>query len=243
MNCKRCNKKIVSEWRKDARTIKVNPLVYCSRECNNSRGKRSEETKIKIANSLRGKRKGPGDKGYRPVTYTQTQCPVCGNSFMYRAGYIQKTCSKVCRYHLYSINRQNYLQTNGSFSTPREIFRYKDLVIEVDSNLEKAGIIYLIDILNAKNVERYKNLLNYWEGDAHRTYNPDFICKIDNKTCIVEVKQKWSNNSKHTYNRTIPLKRQALELFCKDKGYTMLWIDFESTPKLKQIYKEILLTR
>jgi len=241
MKCKTCNKEIIKEWRKDTRTIKIKPLLYCSRNCSNNRGERSKEVRDKISKSLQGRsRKNINDKGYRPVTYIDTNCVVCGSVFSYRAGYKQKTCNKICRYHLYSLNRQNYLKENGNFSTIRESFTYKQIKVEVDSNLEKAGIIYLVDILKAKKIERYKNLLNFWEGESHRTYNPDFFCIVDGSACIVEIKQKWIKTSNHSYNRTIPLKKQALEAFCKDKGYRMLWLDFDSAPELYQIYRNIL---
>lgn len=237
MKCKTCNSVIKEEWRKDPFTIKNKPLIYCSRKCSNNRGIMSEETKQKISKSLSGKSRNT------KKTYIDFLCPVCGKVYQIQAGYPKKTCSKICKGYLLSIKRQKYLKENGNFCTKRETFNYKNITIEVDSNLEKAGIIYLIDNLKASRIERFENILNYWEGDAHRTFNPDFICNIDKKTCIVEIKQPWNKQSMHSYNRNIPLKYKALEKFCLHKNYNMLWLDFNTTPELKEIYKKILKER
>jgi hypothetical protein len=237
MNCKTCNKIIEKDWRKDKQTIKTKPLIYCSRNCSNSRGKRSEEVKIKISNKLTGLKRNS------TKTYNDYMCLVCGDVYTTQAGYERKACSRVCANYLLSVARQNYLKEHGNFSTKRESFTYKNLTIEVDSNLEKAGIVYLIDVLKATNIERFNNILNYWEGVAHKTFNPDFICTVDDKTHIIEVKQKWIKTSDHPYNKNIPLKYEALKKFCEEKNYNMLWIDFETTPELKKIYKEILSSR
>ena len=205
--CKKCGKRIEYDWRRDSRTKKIKPLMFCSRNCSNSRGVRSQETKLKISNTLKSTIK-QNPKKYT-TTYIDCSCPVCGNIYKYKAGYIRKTCSLGCAYLLHSLNRQKYLKENGTFSTKREIFKYKNVEIEIDSNLEKAGIVYLIDELNATNIERYVNILNYWEGNSHRTFNPDFICNINGETNIVEVKQLWLKNTSHPYNGTIPFKREA----------------------------------
>lgn len=239
--CKRCGKKVEGDWRRDVRIKKLKPLMFCSRSCANSRGARSQETKLKISKTLKHSIKQTPRK--YTSTYIECTCPVCGNNYKYKAGYIRKTCSNSCANLLHSINRQKFLRESGTFSTKRETFEYKGTTIDVDSNLEKAGIVYLIDELGATNIERYVNILNYWEGDTHRTFNPDFICNIKNETCIIEIKQLWLKNSLHPYNRTIPLKRDALQKFCSDKKYHMLWIDFETTPLLKKIYKNILASR
>lgn len=237
MKCLTCKKTIKQEWRKDAHTIKTIPLAFCSRSCANNRGKRSQETKIKISKALSGKPR------HRKKTFNENICPVCGDSYMTQAGYSRKSCSRNCSNYLLSLSRQNFLKENGNFCTPRESFSYKDLSIEVDSNLEKAAIVYLYDNLSAKRIERYNSILNYWEGEAHRTFNPDFICQINNETCIIEVKQRWNKISNHKYNRTIPLKYLALKKFCEEKKYRMIWIDFNSVPELKKIYNSILLNR
>jgi hypothetical protein len=234
--CKNCNSPIEKEWRRDRQTIQTKPLIYCCRNCANSRGIRSEETKLKISNTLK-----QYSRPNKSTQYTISSCVVCGNQFKYLKGKKKKTCSDVCRYHVLSIKRQSYLKEHGNFATKRETFEYKNTIIETDSNLEKAGVVYLIDVLNVSRIERFHSILNYWEGKAHRTYNPDFICILeDGKSCVVEIKQPWTNKSNHPYNRTIPIKKITLEKFCADKNMKMLWIDFNSCPQLKDIYKKIL---
>lgn len=234
--CKTCSQPIMGEWRSDKSTIKKNPLIYCSQKCSNSRGKRSEEVKNKIANTLKQK-----PRTAKPV---QNSCIVCGDVFETHSSKRRKTCCKVCKNLWHSLKRQEYIKEYGAFSTPREIFSYKHTTIDVDSNLEKAGIVYLIDVLEATRIERFYNILNFWEGESHRTFNPDFICRLkNNRTALVEVKQKWIATSNHNYNRTIPLKKKALEEYCKNCDYEMIWLDFDSTPEMNKIYKQILIER
>jgi hypothetical protein len=235
--CERCSNPFLIEWRKDITSIKYSPLRYCSRSCSNSRGKRSEETKNRISESLKKRVR----EVKQPKVYN-SECIVCKKVFDSKRK--RKTCSFICKNYLGSLNRQKYIKENGSFSTKREEFTYKGISLKVDSNLEKAGIIYLIDNLNIISVERFNNIINFWEGSTHRTFNPDFICKlIDNTTAIVEVKQKWLENSTHIYNKNIPLKRQALKLFCDERNYQMIWLDFKEVPELKQIYYKVLKNR
>lgn len=234
--CKTCNQSITNEWRTDRSTIKKYPLIYCSRKCSNSRGKRSEEVKSKIANTLKQK-----PKTAKPV---QNFCIVCGDMFETSSSKRRKTCSKPCKNFWSSLKRQEYIKEHGTFSTLRETFTYKSTTIDVDSNLEKAGIVYLTDILEATRIERFNNILNFWEGESHRTFNPDFICSLKSgRTALVEVKQKWIESSDHDYNRTIPLKKKVLEDYCSACNYDMLWLDFDNAPEMKQIYKQILVER
>lgn len=168
----------------------------------------------------------------------ESNCVICNKEIIG----IRKTCSVICKNYLASLNRQKSIAKNGTFNfkTIQEPFSYKFLNnFKVDSNLEKAGIVYLIDVLGADKIEKFKSILNFWENDKHRTFNPDFYVKKGNEIYIVEVKMKWSKTSQHSYNRTIPLKKEALDKFCKDKGYEMIWLDFDYDKKLRQIYKQI----
>jgi len=49
--------------------------------------------------------------------------------------------------------------------------------------------------------------------------------------------------SSHKYNTDIPHKRKILEEYCIENNYKSIWMDFESTPELKEIYKKILKER
>lgn len=117
------------------------------------------------------------------------------------------------------------------------------LLLICSSLLEKAGIIYLVDNLNAINIERFKNIISYNDGSSSKTYNPDFICFIKNETYLIEIKQPWTSNSDHIYNSSIPFKKKALHDFCSKNNYKYLWIDFNSAPELKSIYKNVLKNR
>lgn len=229
---------------------------FCSSNCsaiynNVKRGKHSDKSKNKISNSLKEhfiKNKesiilNKTNKKYLKYTYQSLNCVQCNKTFETTQDKIRKTCSIECRNLQISIKRQEYLKQNGNFSTPREIFEYKDIIINVDSNLEKAGIVYLKDVLNATRLERFNNILNYNDGIKNKTYNPDFICLIEEETCVVEIKQKWTSKSNHIYNLNIPHKKKCLEDFCEKNNFKILWLDFESTPELKKIYKKILKER
>ena len=135
--------------------------------------------------------------------------------------------------------RSKYILENGTnnFNTKQEIFSYKFVNnILLDSKLEKAGIIYLIDEFKADSITRYNNILNYTENGYKKAFNPDFYVKKDNQVYIVEVKMKWSENSIHHYNRTIPLKKEALMEYCSRNEFNMILLDFDYDLKFKQIY-------
>jgi len=165
-------------------------------------------------------------------------CIICGGV----TNGSNKTCSVICKNYLISKKASERILKNGStnFSTKQENFNYKFIKdMPCDSKLEMAGIIYLVDVFKAEKIERYTNILNFWEGDVHRTYNPDFFVIKDDKIYIVEVKMTWSKTSKHDYNRTIPLKKEALEKFCKNKNYEMLWLDYDYDKELRRIYNRV----
>lgn len=168
-------------------------------------------------------------------------CEVCGNDFL-AYNKTKKTCSRICQNYLLSVARSNHLLKNGTdnWKTKQELFSY-DFVnkIKCDSKLEKAAIIYLIDIFKATSIERFMSILNFWEGKQHRTFNPDFFVKKNNEVYVVEVKMNWISNNEHDYNRTIPLKKIAIENFCKERKYNMLWLDFNYDDKFKKIYRQL----
>lgn len=259
--CKKCGNTITSEWRRDKQTVRTKKLEFCSRACANSRYQLGEANikRLQTFANLRAERATwlaentdkktikPAYKYNRYVTRPAKQivmldltCIQCGSSFTTTKSRERKTCSKVCQHARASIHRQNYIKQHGTFATPRETFSYKDVVIEVDSQLEKAGVMHLIDVLNATRIERYNNLINYKDGNSNRTFNPDFICMINNRTHIVEVKQLWSGKQEHPYVRTIPLKKAALQQYCETKNYGMIWLDFNEAPSLKSTYLDLL---
>ena len=252
--CKTCTKIIPYEKASTKRSELKNGAKYtfCSSSCaakfNNSNRIMSEKTKKKISNTLLEKYNSLKDSAkYNLLKDSAIKieiiCTVCASVFSCKKSKIRKTCSKLCKDFASSLYRQQYLKENGNFSTPREFFTYKDTNIEVDSNLEKAGIIYLTNILNANTIHRFNNIIYYKMNNKNKTYNPDFICRINEQTYIVEVKQKWISTSNHIYNASIPYKKVALEKYCAEKGYKHLWLDFDTAPELKAIYRKILKDR
>lgn len=235
-NCRKCG-------------IKFNPIKigrkgslvnYCSLQCRNSHA-RSDVSKKKTSDALKNSDKFKEScrlKKERAIIRSKKICCVCGDGFVSRLKQV-KTCSRECVNFLLSIKRQERLM---KFNNRRECFEYKGIAIECDSYLEKAGVIYLKDVLGALKIERYKNILNYWMGEGIRkTFNPDFWIQLpNNRYCIVEVKMKHTNRSVSEYNRTIPFKREVLKNFCNEKGYDFIWLDFDYDKKFKSIYLDIL---
>lgn len=97
-----------------------------------------------------------------------------------------------------------------------------------------------MDVLEVDSIERYENLVNYWMGDLHKTFNPDFWVRKGKEVILVEVEMRWSTDIDHHYNKTIPFKRKALEAFCKKKGYKMIWLDFDYDERFAKIYRKHL---
>ena len=235
MLCENCGKEFFEDWRKDVSQRKK-PMRFCSSSCSHARV-HTEEQRRRVSETLKKTRAN----NPRPLKTYFTSCIVCGNKIEYRAGKTcPKTCSSFCRNYLHSLNRQKAIQKNGTFSTERRLFTYKHITIECDSRLEEAGIIYLVDILEATKIERYRNLLNFYEGDVHRTFNPDFWVEKNSEAFIVEVKMLWTEKSDHPYNRTMPLKKIVLENFAKSKGITSIWLDFDYDEAFKKIYRDHL---
>lgn len=219
---------------------------YCSRSCrsiNLNLSSYARKAKAKYRELTKHLRINDINKTQPKYADQECVCSICFEKFYTIKDRKRKTCGKSCKSLSLSIQRQNYMMKNGNFSTVREEFIYKNINIEVDSNLEKAAIVFLTDKMNAKSIERFKNILNYNDGSKNRTYNPDFICSINGQIHIIEVKQKWLPLSSHKYNTDIPHKRKVLEEYCIKNNFKSIWMDFDSTPELKEIYKKILKER
>lgn len=230
--CKKCGKDFIPQ-----KGLKQ----YCSLKCRNSRNFTEESRKLKsksALNSLKIIKKKQENVIIRENR--KSTCIICGDEFKYK--WNVKTCSAECYQYLLSILRQDYLMKNGTdnFKTKQYEFEYNGIKIRCDSKLEIAGIIYLKDIFQADCIERYSNILNFYIGELHKTFNPDFYVKKSNKIYIVEVKMKWINTSDHIYNFTIPLKKEALKKYCDGKGFNMIWLDFDYDIRFKEIYNDVL---
>lgn len=170
------------------------------------------------------------------------RCTICGSEFTVSIWRKAAICSDNCRNQRFSECRSNAI-ANKQWNSKRRRISYKSVQVEVDSFLEEAAIQMIVDELNASNIQRFKSILTFKEEGVTRRFNPDFICHINQRIVVVEVKQAWNRNSKHSYNRTIPLKRAALEKFCIDRNYSMLWVDSIEFPQLKSFYTKILKSR
>ena len=207
---------------------------YCSKSCSHSRVFSEESKQKKRDKTINFWKENPKIKIEK-----KTICCVCGSEFEYK--WHVKTCSILCKNYLLSIKRQEAIQNQGTnnWKTKQEVFNYKFVEnITTDSKLEQAAIIYLVDIFKADKIEKYKNILNFWEGQNHRTFNPDFWVIKGGEVYIVEVKMKWSDNSTHIYNRTIPYKKEALQKYCDEHKYKMIWLDFDYDQEFKKIYNK-----
>lgn len=233
--CKECN--IILTYKK-----RLN--LFCSRSCaathnNRKRIKKDWKLSEKSKNQISLSFKKHIDKQPKQPKCQQKQqkiflCQICNKEHNNKK---RMTCSQQCANHLISIKRQQKIK-NSNWNQKRKTFVYKDITIECDSKLEEAGIIYLKDVLKATKIERYKNLINYYENNSHRTFNPDFWAIIDNKPSIIEIKMIWtSKNQTHHYVRTIPFKKAALKDFCQNKNYQFFWLD-TNNEILKRIYTE-----
>lgn len=169
-------------------------------------------------------------------------CVNCGTEFFYK--YTVKTCSEKCKFEVFSKNRISFLMKNGTtnFNTKQQDFSYKIVNnIMVDSKLEMAAIIYLVDIFKADKIERYRNILFFRdENDKTRRFNPDFYVKKEGSIYIVEVKQKWNKDSNHIYYKYMKHKKQAIIDYCSRRNYNYIWLDSDYDCKFNKLYYSVL---
>jgi hypothetical protein len=249
MICESCGGEFFEDWRKDKALRRKVLVRFCSRACANRRVQSKEVNERRRLAVQKYRKEHPRElksvtKSGKPIP-TIGYCIMCGGEvFRSARGYLGKFCSKACENYFHSLHRQQVLNTKGPFSTQRRLFEYKGVTVECDSFLEEAGVVYLVDVLGAKCISRYENILNFYEGEAHRTFNPDFwVIGADNTPIIVEVKMLWLEGNSHSYNRNIPLKKIALKRFCDSKGFGFIWLDFDYDLEFKRIYRAHLKAR
>ena len=219
---------------------------FCSSKCSRSfstKGKR-QDINIKLSKKLKDhfnennsaiKGKWRNDKG-EWVEPWYVPCVICGQDT--KRHYIE-TCSETCYRTLHSNIRMKRILEEGTSSTwtNKGIFEYKGTKIHCDSKLEKAALVLLIDEFGADSVERFENILNFYDDGFARKWNPDFFVKKNGENYIVEVKMPPRENSNSEYFSMIPLKKKALVEFCQRFGYKDMWLDFNQYPNLLKIYK------
>lgn len=218
--------------------------LSCSVTCGNlRRGGHSEETKksikegmLKYTHSEEGKINLDKKKKY-------SVCVVCGKTFHNPAAI---TCSIECANQIISKKRiENIIKNGTSNHSCKWELTYDNKVYMCDSKLEIASVIYMIEHLGAKNVERSCEVLYFTDkhNKIHR-YNPDFICDINGKTTIIEIKQDINKVTKResftNYRMFINDKKEALKKFAKEKDYDWMWITPNSSFDLRKLYRSIL---
>lgn len=167
--CETCGKEIITDWRKDPRTRKTEPLRFCSRSCANKRT-HTKETISKISSSMVDFCKKAGR--IRPT------CKTCGKALdsSNKTGYclkclhsnkklmseiskkVSKSCKGICGGYRHGSGRGKNGWYKGYYC---------------DSSWELAYVIYNLE----HNIEfkRNKELFPYeFNGEQHN-YKPDFI--------------------------------------------------------------------
>ena len=175
----------------------------------------------------------------------KSTCIICDTIFLWY--HPRKTCSKKCARSNSSYQRVKWLKENGTsnFATRQDDFNYKIAHnISLDSILEKAAIIYLIDVFGAEKIENFNDELQFEDEHGFKHFFlTDFYMEKGNNKYIVEVKMPWIGSCDHIYNKFIPNKKQALKEFCIDKGFEMLWLDFNYDKRFANIYTKTLSDR
>jgi hypothetical protein len=192
MKCLKCNKEILSEWRKDKQHIKNHPLIFCSRQCSNSKI-HSSETKNKISSTIKKLLKDGSisipkyDTQNRSLKETKIKCcNFCKNEFLAFRKTTSKTCSwpTVCSDKCYIATKQKNARGNKSIL-------YKDMKFD---SLWELKMVHFFE----------KNNINYiippsitWTDRNSKThkyfpdfYIPDLNLYVDPKNPIVIIQQK-----------------------------------------------------
>lgn len=235
-----------------------NPLSYkqavtyksktCSLSCsvaygNKQRGGHSEKTKLAIANGM--KKWASSNEGQKAIDTKRKYsiCPVCGKEFNNPD---RDTCSAECGNQLISQKRiQKIIKDGTSNTSSRYVLTYNGIEYRCDSKLEIASVIFMIEKMGIKQIERFTSILNFKDKNnrTHR-YNPDFICKSDGKTMIIEVKQDdekiTDDESFENYKKFLKEKKETLKTYAEYKGYKWLWLTPSYDIELRRIYRSII---
>lgn len=220
----------------------------CSMSCsvaygNKQRGGHSEKTKLAIANGM--KKWASSDEGQKTIDTKRKYsiCPICGKEFNNPN---RDTCSSECGNQLISQKRiQKIIKDGTSNASSRYILTYNEVEYRCDSKLEIAGVIFMIENMGVKQIERFTSILNFKDSKGkNHSYNPDFICEHEGKTMIVEVKQddnKVTNGeSFENYKKFLKEKKEILKIYAEDKGYKWLWLTPSYDIELRRIYRSII---
>lgn len=217
---------------------KVTDTEFCSTSCGakwrnkNLDRTKSQETKNKIAMSLRGKIR-------KPFANFKVKYCTCGSAFFNDNKYCSKFCSSK------ALSEKAIERTiNGVVENKYKlgVMRYKDITLSCDSKLEFTSLIYLKDSLKAQNISRCRLKIDYIDDiGKQRKFNPDFECYINNIRHIIEVK----HNPEHSkilrgYSRDINVKRKSLENYCRINNLSYIWLDLKYSNEFKKLYRDTL---
>jgi len=192
-----------------------NPKIYCSRNCatkinNQKRGRWSEETKLKIAKSLKGT-KSPF-KGIIKVPRVEVKCynPACGKIFLSEKYRLRKFCSNKCAMKVIGGKPTSPKAARGKAGIRKDINK----TIYFYSRWE-ANIARLFNYLRIKWTFQPKTF-----DLGSQTYTPDFY--LPDYNIYIEVKNFLWEYSK-----------------IRDKKFRKLYPDIELILLLKKNYLEL----
>lgn len=233
---------------------------FCSHSCsakfnNRKRKSPSEDTKRKISEGVKlflaknpekldemsnRIRNVAAKRKFEPIL---VKCQQCGDIFEHngrRLNRIRKSCSKACSSAIIGLKAANRMG-DAKFKPIRGFVSYKAAQnLKVDSLLEHAAIVWLCDEFDVKSIDRFGSILDYYHKSIQRAYNPDFIAVIDGVKTIIEIKYEcgktWFNQD---YSDVIPFKKEALDKYCIDNNYKMMWLSPQSDTGLSKLYSRM----
>lgn len=204
MKCNRCNKTHDGSFGSGK---------FCSRNCANSRGPRTEDFKEKVSKKLKGNI--PWNKDKVIVPFEKRDCPTCNNIFE-----VKKTSKKVYCTPECNPNRGGYREGSGRSKSGY----YKG--IYCGSTYELVWVIFRLD--HNLPVKRFDGCLK----DDNLTYFPDFI----NGNTIIEIKGYEKNSSVEKKNELARNKGYSIVvLYKKDLKREFNWV--RSNYKFKNVYE------
>lgn len=192
----------------------------------------SEETKKKIANSLKGR-----SVGGKKVEKLYKKCIECDSEFIAgnkgnKESYNKKFCSKDCqnKYHSKYMAKK---AVNGEIKNKgtRCLYSFKNKTIKCESKIEYACLDYFEKNYKVLNIKRSRVIIEYIFNGKIRHYNPDFEIETDITNFIVEcktiIKNNFLNNKWKSYNEISKIKKQILEEYAKKNSIKSFWFTKE----------------
>jgi hypothetical protein len=139
---------------------------------------------------------------------------------------------KSCRSEIMSksaIKRINNPNNSKNLATIHCYYLFNNELIRCDSKVEYSCINYLINNFQIINIKRCKTILPYQLDNKTKNYNPDFeVSLLNGKIMIVECKAPEADGLSTRswwkfYYDSIKPKAEALEKYCQEVGYDILF--------------------